>query len=381
MAPRLFGVLLISAGLAGLAAADEPGDDGLVPLFDGKTLDGWRKVGGGATYEISGDTIIGRVGPGKNSFLRTEKTYGDFILKVDVKLDVPTNSGIQFRSHQEPSDDGNGRVFGYQSEVDPTPRAWSAGLYEEGRRLWLYPLEGHPEAQKAFNLNDWNHYTIVANGPHLRTWLNGVPCADLIDAMDMDGFIALQVHAGKAGQIRFKNIRLRDLGQSHWTPLWDGKTLAGWSTRGGAWKVDDGTIHGTQSGTAPEDGLVVTDNRYGDFAIRLKFKETQGHIGLRLLTDDQVLRWNHSGAHERREPAAGKAAPRAIEPQDDWNLLAGIALGDRLVVQLNGLTIVEARHEGGRTPGRIAVALPAGQDVDITIKDLEILPLAAERYR
>ena len=226
-----------SLGLGGPAAAAEPGDEGMVPLFDGKSFAGWKKVGGGATYTIEGDTIVGKVGPGANSFLRTEKTYGDFVLKVDLKLDVPTNSGIQFRSHQQPSDDGNGRVYGYQCEVDPLPRAWSGGLYEEGRRLWLFPLEGHEEARKAFKLDDWNHFTISACGPHLRTWLNGVPCADLIDAMELEGFIALQVHAGKAGQIRFKNIRLKDLGQSTRLPLWDGTSLVGWTTQGpGQWR-------------------------------------------------------------------------------------------------------------------------------------------------
>jgi hypothetical protein len=383
MMRRLIVMLFITTGLAGLAAADdrEPGDDGLVPMFDGKTFEGWKKVGGGATYEIVGDTIVGKVGPGSNTFLRTEKTYGDFILKLDLKLDIPGNSGIQFRSHQQPSSDGNGRVFGYQCEVDPSARAWSGGLYDEARRGWLYPLEGHPAAQKAFKVSDWNNYTIMACGPHLRTWLNGVPCADLIDTMDLEGFIALQVHAGKEGQICWRNVRLKDLGQSTWKPLCDGKTLAGLSTRGGDWKIEDGTIHGSQSRTATEDGLLVTDNRYGDFAIRLKFKEKAGHIGLRLLTDDRVHRWNHSETHQPAQPASKKAAPKAIEPQDGWHWLAGVALGDRLIVQINGLTIVEAQSDPGRTPGRIAVALPVGEDVDIVVKDLEILPLNDDRCR
>ena len=104
-----------------------------------------------------------------NTFLRTEKTYGDFILKLDLKLDIPGNSGIQFRSHQRPTKDGNGRVFGYQCEVDPSTRAWSGGLYDEARRGWLYPLDGHPEAQKAFKVEDWNTYVIEARGPTSRS--------------------------------------------------------------------------------------------------------------------------------------------------------------------------------------------------------------------
>jgi hypothetical protein len=221
----------------------------------------------------------------------------------------------------------------------------------------------------------------MACGPHLRTWLNGVPCADLIDTMDLEGFIALQVHAGKEGQIRWRNVRLKDLGRSTWKPLSDGKTLAGLSTHGGDWKIEHGTIHGSQSRTATDDGLLVTDTRYGDFAIRLKFKEKEGHIGLRLLTDDRVHRWNHSGGEAPARPAPAKAAPKAIAPQDGWDQLAGVALGDRMVVQLNGLTIVEVRQPEGHAPGQIAVALPVGEDVDIAVKDLEILPLSADRCR
>jgi hypothetical protein len=204
----LCGTALLAVGTPG-TAADE-GEEGFVALFDGTTLDGWKKVGGGATYRIEGDSIVGEVGPGSNTFLRTEKTYGDFILKLDAKLDVPGNSGIQFRSHQK---DGDGRVFGYQCEIDPSDRAWTGGIYDEGRRGWLYPLKDHPEAQKAFKKDDWNTFVIEARGPHLRTWVNGVPCADLEDTMDADGFIALQVHAGKEGRIRWKDVRIKELGR------------------------------------------------------------------------------------------------------------------------------------------------------------------------
>jgi hypothetical protein len=166
-----------------------------VPLFDGKTLNGWKKVGGGATFRVENGAIVGEVGPGPNTFLRTEKTFGDFRLELDVKLDVPGNSGIQIRSHQKPGE--NGRVYGYQCEIDPSPRAWTGGLYDEARRAWLYPLNGHPEAQKAFKRAEWNHFLIEARGPSIKTWVNGVPCTDLLDTADLEGFIALQVHQAK----------------------------------------------------------------------------------------------------------------------------------------------------------------------------------------
>lgn len=188
-------------------------DDGFVSLFDGKNLDGWKKVGGDATYTIDDGMIVGEVGPGPNTFLRTEKEYDDFVFKVELKLEVPGNSGIQFRSHQKPQDDPKnpGRVYGYQMEVDPSPRKWSGGIYDESRRGWLYDLKDKPEAQAAFKLDDWNEYVIKAEGNRLQTWVNGVPVADLTDDADASGFIALQVHSGKAGKILWRNIRIKEL--------------------------------------------------------------------------------------------------------------------------------------------------------------------------
>jgi Domain of Unknown Function (DUF1080) len=208
MTGRLFGSLMVALAVA-LGAMPASQGPKAVSLFDGKTLDGWKKVGGGATYCVDDGCIVGEVGPGANTFLRTEKTYTDFRLELDAKLDVPGNSGIQFRSHQKPGE--NGRVFGYQCEIDPSDRAWTAGIYDEGRAGWLFSLKDHPAARKAFKKADWNHFVIEARGNRLRTWLNGVACADLTDDKDSEGFIALQVHAGKEGRIRWKNIALTPL--------------------------------------------------------------------------------------------------------------------------------------------------------------------------
>jgi hypothetical protein len=221
--PLLLGGLLAAAWPLAARAQEKT-----VALFDGKTLDGWEKVNGGARYHVEGDAIVGVVNPEskRNTFLRTKKTYRNFRLELDSKLDIPGNSGIQFRSHQRAAEDG--RVYGYQYEVDPSPRAWTAGIYDEGNRGWLFPLTGLPEAQKAYKPDAWNHFVIAARGPLIKTWLNGVPCADLIDTLDDEGFIALQVHAGNEGQIRWKNINLTEYPDSPWTPAWDGKTLQGW---------------------------------------------------------------------------------------------------------------------------------------------------------
>ena len=198
--------------LGPLPAPEGPADEeGFVPLFDGKTIAGWRKAGGGATYWVEDGCIVGKAGPGPNTFLCTEKHYRDFILKLEAKFDDPVNSGIQIRSHQRPD---TGRVYGYQCEIDPSPRAWSGGIYDEARRGWLYKLDQNEEARKALKPTEWNEFVIEAKGRRIRTWVNGVPCADFTDESDqadLEGFIALQVHSAKKGQIRWRNIRIKEL--------------------------------------------------------------------------------------------------------------------------------------------------------------------------
>lgn len=182
-------------------------------LFNGKNLDGWVQLNGTAQFKVGDGMIIGSTVVGSpNSFLCTENEFGDFILELEVWVDPELNSGIQIRSHSY-EDYNNGRVHGYQVEIDPSDRAWSGGIYDEGRRGWLYDLEDNEEARKAFLVNDWNHYKIEAIGSHIKTWINGVPAADLVDTVDASGFIGLQVHShAKAGlEVKWRNIRIRDL--------------------------------------------------------------------------------------------------------------------------------------------------------------------------
>jgi hypothetical protein len=216
------GCLLLAAGLVALQAAQA---GAWVALFDGKTLTGWVQRGGKALYEVKDGVIIGSTVAGTpNSFLCTEKDYGDFELELELKVDPRLNSGIQIRSQcfdKETTVEWQGktikipakRVHGYQVEVDPSARAWSGGIYDEGRRGWLQDLKNKPEAQKAFKTNDWNHYRIVCQGDSIKTWINGVPAADLKDSMTPKGFIALQVHGHKESglKVMWRNIRIREL--------------------------------------------------------------------------------------------------------------------------------------------------------------------------
>lgn len=224
----LLHVCLLASVVERVGAAEE---DDFRPLFDGKTLDGWVQRGGEAKYEVADGCVVGTTKTGTpNSFLCTDRDYGDFVLLVDFKVDDGMNSGVQFRSQcfdeektleniktnsGKPKTIPAGRVHGYQCEIDPSDRAFSGGVYDEARRgVFLADLKGKPEARKAFKHDDWNTFRIECKGESIKTWINGVPAADFTDAMTPKGFIALQVHGTKKEEtmhVRWRNIKIKEL--------------------------------------------------------------------------------------------------------------------------------------------------------------------------
>ena len=183
-------------------------------LIDGG-LDNFVQRGGKAVYELKDGVVIGKTRPKTpNTFLCTKKIYSDFELEFEFNVDPMLNSGVQIRSNVKKLDNGTDRVWGYQSEIDPSSRAWSAGIYEEAGRGWLNNLKENEAARKAFKQNDWNKVRILAIGDHLQTWINGVPAADLKDSNTASGFIALQVHGVRYSEeklVQWKNIRIREI--------------------------------------------------------------------------------------------------------------------------------------------------------------------------
>jgi Domain of Unknown Function (DUF1080) len=220
-------VVVAGAGLApGSGLADKPNEGAWTDLFNGKDLTGWVRRGGKAEYRAEDGQIIGTTVPNTaNSFLCTTRDYANFILELEFKVQSPLNSGVQIRSQcfdqaRTVELDGKtikipaGRVHGYQVEIDPSPRAWTGGIYDEGRRGWLYDLKNSEAARKAFKQGEWNKFHIECRGDSIKTWLNGVPAADLKDAVTPSGFIGLQVHAVKGKdtlEVRFRNLRIKEL--------------------------------------------------------------------------------------------------------------------------------------------------------------------------
>ncbi len=222
---RLFAAAVLSFASVTLSMAAD--DAGWKLLFNGKSLEGWTQKGGKAKYRVENNEIVGTSQPGTpNSFLCTTREFTNFILELEFKVAPGLNSGVQIRSHAydmptEVEWKGKtyrvkaGTVHGYQIEIDPSPRAWTGGLYEEGRRGWFHNLSNNPAAQKAFKQNDWNKFHIEAVGDSIKSQINGVPAADYRDAMNPSGFIGLQVHGvGKRTndlEVRFRNIKIKEL--------------------------------------------------------------------------------------------------------------------------------------------------------------------------
>ena len=290
--------------------------DGWEPLFNGKDFKGLVQLNGKAPFRVEDGMIIGKSALNQpSSFLATDLDYGDFILEFDAICDPSLNSGVQFRSESRP-DYQNGRVHGYQCEIDPSDRAWSGGIYDEGRRGWLVTLQGHGLGQAAYKKDDWNRYRVEAFGDTIRIWLNGVNTAHLLDNTTLKGFIAFQIHSiGKneaqdGKEIKWRNIRIMTENlRKHlmegtlipivnripntlssyeasqgWTLLFDGKTTSGW--RGAhkntfpdrGWKVGNGEIAVLSSGgrEAANGGDIVTKEMYSSFELSVEFKITEG---------------------------------------------------------------------------------------------------------
>ncbi|WP_430682003.1 3-keto-disaccharide hydrolase [Maribacter aestuarii] len=388
-----------------LSCNQEPKDDTpWISLFDGKTLNGWTQLGGIANYAVRDNSIVGTtVHNTPNSFMTSEKKYGDFILELEYKVDSSMNSGIQIRSNSFPHYQ-DGRVHGYQIEIDPSDRAWSAGIYDEGRRGWLHPLTDNPKAQAAFKQNDWNHYRIEAIGDTIKTWINDVPAAYLIDDKTAEGFIGLQVHSIGENQQEGTEIIWRDikiltdslskysrkspltpvitknsLGTSEleqgWEMLWDGKTTAGW--RGArldefpekGWEINDGvlTVLASGGGESEAGGDIVTKEKYGDFELKLDFRITEGaNSGIKYYVDTDLNKGPGSsigleyqilddarhpdaklGNHEGSRTVASlydliKADEnKHMNPIGEWNTAHIISKDNHVEHWLNGMKVLE----------------------------------------
>ncbi|MEM9801633.1 MAG: family 16 glycoside hydrolase [Planctomycetota bacterium] len=280
--------------------------DGLEPLFSGEDLAGWSRVGD-ALYGLDGDVLAGSAGPKrKQSFLVSDEVFGDFTLEVDVKIVTEGNSGIQLRSHV--GDDG--RLRGYQAEIDPSERAWSAGIYDEGRRGWLNDLSDNEAARRAFDLDGWNRYRIVCEGPRIRTYLNGVPAADLLDGVDLTGSLAFQVHGGDDDiVIHWRDPRVLRRTEHAWEPTDLGaQTFAFDGSPGMRAEVKSSTLEirfVDANGTSLRSLPITEDERWSDDAFN--------RLTILRAADRFVVQIGDRTAHDLEIP--GAVGANLVEPE------------------------------------------------------------------
>lgn len=413
-------LLLVLLTTAGLQAASA--QSGYTNLFDGKTLKGWKILAGKAEYKAENGGITGTaVLNSGNTFLVTEKEYGDFILELDAKTESNlTNSGIQLRSHFNPEGhEGKGLVYGRQCEIDPSDRHWSGGIYDEGRRDWLYPMELNAKAKTAWKNGDFNHIKIECIDNTTKIWINGIATAYVVDTVDSKGFIGLQVHAienaTQAGKkVFFKNVRIKTTNltpqpfakdvyvvnlqpnvlstyekQNGWKLLFDGKTNTGWRSAAAmgfpakGWEVKNGMISvlGSAGGEAANGGDIITDKQYKAFDMSFEFRMSRGAnsgvkyfvtlsekttgsaIGLEYqVLDDAVHPDAKLGRNGNRTLASlydlipAKKQARFVHPIGAWNIGRIVVYPNNHVEHyLNGIKVLE--YDRGSKAYRDLVAI------------------------
>ncbi len=391
----VFGLLFVCR----FAAAE----DGFVSLFNGKDLTGWSVKGGDAKYHVDDGCIVGVVNDEKrNTFLCSEKEFENFIFKVEFKFDQKFNSGVQFRSKARP-DGERERVYGYQCEMESG--GMTAAVYDEARRgRWLNVVtdEFKEKTKAPFKQDQWNELEIQCVGPSLRTWLNGQPVTDIFDTMTDRGFFGLQVHAAKnPGQVRWRNVRVKELPATPWKPFFKDKQFVDLEVKPCAkWEfADDGSVHATSTKDEKRDGMVLSKEVYENFAARVTFKIIQGNSGMYFRAEEidkphwtcgfqaEIDASNVCGGLWEVGGGSSKGRGWFFKPgeenaknfkNDEWNTLTAVAVGDRVVTNLNGTQVVDVVDPLCMKKGKTGLQLHGGSNMDYWFKDYEIMPLNKE---
>ena len=362
-------------------------------LFSNDSLDGWYIVGPKIEYSVQDGVLTGEGKERRNSFLMSKKVYSDFYLKVDVQI-IRGNSGIQVRSH-----DVDNRLVGYQIEADPSTRAWSGGLYDEGRRAWLQPPQD--EVRDAFKLGEWNTYEIWCIGPRIKAKVNGKVTTNFLDFMDLSGHIGFQIHSGDS-KVMWKNATIIEYNQYksnlQVVKLFDGKTLNGMKpVGGGTWTVEDGSIVGRQSVTDEQTGLMWITQPYENFAVKLKYKIEMGNSGFffrsqQIPNDNTGIRGiqvevdrkiDCGGLYESGGRGWLSKPTEQFSKYDEWNEMMIYTCDRRVMVWLNNKLIVDCdtvnlNHPNnnvsqGEFINNFAFQLHKRQDVKVCFKDIDIM--------
>jgi hypothetical protein len=308
-------------------------------------------------------------------------------------------------------------VHGYQVEIDPDPkkdRWWTAGIFDEARRAWLYPgpLGGEGKAfgdqgRTIFKQRDWNQVRVEAVGDSIKTTLNGTPCATIKDSLTPSGFIALQVHsigkdkATEGAQVRWRNLRIQEVAPptqntltaeesaAGWKMLWDGKTSEGWRSAKGpdfpkqGWKTQNGELVITETGGSESAaaGDIITIQKFSDFELSVDFKITPGaNSGIKIFVDPAINKGEGSAIgpefqilDDDHHPDAKLGrdgnrtigslydmivapASKRVYPPGSWNNARILSDGRRVTFWLNGVKTVEFERGSDEWKKTVAIS-------------------------
>lgn len=226
--PRWIGLVVISTALVSCSTPTKDSSS-WTTLFNGKDLTGWSIVGSNGKAYVENGEIVGHMvsNTPEHTFVRSIEKYGDFILEGDCKLDGNFHTGFLLRCVDAPKD-AKVCLLGYQVKIDPTPRQWTGGIFDDfgDKWTWLSDLADNPAGREAFKMNQWNHFRMEAIGQEMKVWVNGIPTAHLIDTKYTKGYIALKIHSmGNTPEkesilVHYKNLRiLTNDPQKHSKPM------------------------------------------------------------------------------------------------------------------------------------------------------------------
>ncbi|MDR2346132.1 MAG: DUF1080 domain-containing protein [Planctomycetaceae bacterium] len=393
---------------ATVAVAENAGSGEFVQLVPAKSISwsvnskpiaGLVKRGGNAVFTAERNEIAAQSGKGGkegDTFLCTEKEYSNFILQFDVKYDIECNSGVQFRSSITDINKIE-QLNGYRCEI--VPKNDTANIFDMNRRnrfLTEPTAELQAKINRTFKRDNWNEITIQCVGPSIKTWLNGEKISDLFDLESNEGIIGFKIPSGESGQVRWRNIRVKELPVTPWLPLYAEKKLGAVETKPvGKWEIlEDGSLKGTTEKGQPKDGMILSKESYKNFAVKVSFKIISGNSGLYFRAaevdkphwmkgfqceiatgsadGDNAGLWEVEG---RGWVARNVKLAKKIFKQNEWNCVGTTAIGDRLVTFLNGWKVVDIVDSKCAKEGKTGLQLHGGGDQGCLFKEYYIMPL------
>lgn len=393
---RIAAVLAVLVAFAAPTSAAEP-----IQLFNGKDLSGWAFASRDPNVKMEEvwsvkDGVIHCVGK-PVGYLRTEKDFTNFILKVQWRVVQKGNSGVLVRM-QCPPDKVWPRGMECQLNTGDSGDIWNIDKFpmtvDESRTKGRRTVKMHEGNEKP--LGEWNQYEITCDGPNLELKVNGLVQNTATNCAELPGKICLQA---EGAEIEFRNLELTPLEskietKEHIGPTAIGRDLANWSgyMKDGsdwkdAWKVNKGVLQYAGG----KNGFIYTNKDYANYMLRAQYRfvDKPGDSGLLLHVTPEDKIWPKCFEAQGKADAGGDVwllngmkptvkgnhIARAHESSEsklgEWNQYDITAQGDKIDLRLN---YVLQNSVTGVDPQSGRIALQA-QDVPVEFKDVQIWQL------